>query len=251
MQEKESENFSVPDSQSDSDWEKRILLVWNQLRVQSSRYNNRPVHSVQIKFYPYKNGSNSVRYDGGVLYANLHTQIRNASPELVDSLLRLLVSKLLRLKVRPEWKENVLDFLNSLPERKVKRAPNLSALGQVYDLNSLLKRITEEYFPKIDFNLLSIFWSDRIGKRRLGSYDKESMSIRISPVLDHGNVPLYVLEHVIHHEVLHHILPVHRVGGRNAIHSPLFKRKEKEYLGYREALHWLRKEYPRHVSRFR
>ncbi len=251
MPEKDLENFSAPKSKLSvlPTWEDRILSVWNSLKIRSSRFRFQTPKSIHIKFFPYSNGNNSLRYEKGDLFAKFHSSVRETSPQIADSLLHLLVSRLLRLKVKPEWKEDVMEFLNSLPETKQNKIPDLPSRGRTYDLREIMEKIASVYFPKIDLKRLNIFWSDRIGKRRLGSYDKQTMSIRMSPILDHPQVPRYVLEHVVHHEILHHILPVRRVRGKNSIHSPLFKQKEKEYYSYKEAIVWLKMEYPRFLRR--
>ncbi|WP_246050507.1 SprT-like domain-containing protein [Leptospira langatensis] len=198
-----------------------------------------------MKFYPYRNGNNSIIYRNGILSAKFHSSLLNADPNVSEAMAYVLLSRLFGLKVEPTHKEEVMDFLNSIPDRKPAKLPSrLSPKGQFYDLSDTMDRILTEYFPKVDPKHISIYWSDRTGTRRLGSYEKQTMSIRISPVLDHPRVPFFVVEHVVHHEILHHILPVRRINGKNSIHSPQFKVLEKRYVRYREAINWLKKEYP-------
>ncbi|TGJ99201.1 M48 family peptidase [Leptospira semungkisensis] len=248
MPEKGFGNFSVLKSQESrlsEDWERLLRSAWEELKVRSRRFRSESLQSVQIKFYPYRNGNNSILYKKGILFAKFHSSLLDADSRIPESLAYLLLSRLFGLKPEPRHKEDVMDFLNSLPERKnTKQISRLSSKGKFYDLSDIMNRIIQEYFPKIDPKLISIFWSDRIGTRRLGSYEKQTMSIRISPVLDHPKVPSLVIEHVVHHEILHHILPVRRINGKNSIHSPQFKVLEKRYVRYREAINWLKKEYP-------
>lgn len=247
MPERESGNFSAPkpsEPSSTPDWESWIVSIWDELRANSPRFRFITDTKVVIKFYPYRNGNNSVFYEKGILFAKLHSRLKTASPKTVEAMFRLLISKLLRLEVMPEWKEEVSLFIDSLDDSRPLINPNLISQGRHYDLAELKNRVIGRYFPKIDSKILSVFWSNRVGTRRLGSYEKRSMTIRISPVLDDPNVPQYVLEHVIHHEILHHILPVRRVLGRNRIHSREFKEREREFSEYRAAISWLRRDYP-------
>ncbi|TGL59643.1 SprT-like domain-containing protein [Leptospira sarikeiensis] len=244
---KELENFSVPEIEASSSvsWEERIISIWESLKNRSRKFKNSEVKSIELKFYPYKNGNHSIGFYNGLITAKFHSSLETADETVKIAFLSLLISKLLGLKPLPIWKEQVGEFLHSIPESNSGKFKKLKESGFQYDLREMLERISEAYFPKIDVKLLAIGWSDRLGKRRLGSYEKQNMGIRISPILDHKDVPYFVLEHVVHHEILHHILPTRMKNGQNSIHSPEFKRKEKEYVRYREAINWLKMEYPK------
>ncbi|TGK02359.1 M48 family peptidase [Leptospira selangorensis] len=245
MLEKELESFSVPDPIPARNWEEYLISIWDSLKIRSRRFKESQVRSVELKFYPYRNGNHSISFHNGILSAKFHTSLMGAREEIIFSFISLLISKLLGLKPKQAWKEEVAEFLNSIPESGSANFKKLKENGVTYDLKVILEEISSSYFSKMDAKLLSIGWADRLGKRRLGSYEKRNMNIRISPILDHKEVPLYVLEHVVHHEILHHILPSRVKNGHNSIHSPEFKRKEKEYVRYREAINWLKMEYPK------
>ncbi|HVR41855.1 MAG TPA: hypothetical protein VMS56_00270 [Thermoanaerobaculia bacterium] len=104
-----------------------------------------------------------------------------------------------------------------------------------YDLESLLDRTLEEYFPGA--KRPAIRWGRRVGRKRrrsirLGSYSRTSATIRIHPFLDSSRVPLFFVQSIIHHEVLHHVL--------GASHDRRFHRHERRFRHYREARAWLR-----------
>lgn len=250
MPEKELESFSVPNLIPDRNWDELLISSWDSLKVRSRRFKDSNIRSVELKFYPYKNGNHSVSYRNGILNAKFHTSLMDAGEKTIFSFVHLLISKLLGLKPKQIWKEEVADFLNSIPESGPGKFKKLRENGVVYDLKIILEEISSSYFPKMDTKLLSIGWADRLGKRRLGSYEKRNMNIRISPILDHKEVPIFVLEHVVHHEILHHILPTRIKNGQNSIHSPEFKRKEKEYVRYRDAINWLKTEYPKFLMKY-
>ncbi|PKA14749.1 SprT-like domain-containing protein [Leptospira haakeii] len=249
MLEKELESFSVPDPIPARNWEEYLISIWDSLKIRSRRFKESHVRSVELKFYPYRNGNHSISFHNGILSAKFHTSLMGAREEIIFAFISLLISKLLGLKPKQAWKEEVAEFLNSLPESGSTNFKKLKENGIAYDLKLILDKISSLYFPKIDTKILSIGWADRLGRRRLGSYEKRNMNIRISPILDHKEVPIYVLEHVVHHEILHHILPSRIKNGHNSIHSPEFKRKEKEYVRYREAINWLKMEYPKFLMK--
>ena len=74
--------------------------------------------------------------------------------------------------------------------------------------------------------------------------------IRIHPALDAPFVPAYVVESVVHHEMLHAVIPV-RIGkkGRPIVHGPDFRAMETRFYGYRRAKEWCRGNIERLLQR--
>lgn len=110
-------------------------------------------------------------------------------------------------------------------------------LGRTYDLGSLYKRLNRLYF---DSQLsVEVEWSQmepRKARRsiQLGSYDKDKNKIRLSRRLDNPRVPLFVVECVLFHEMLHAVFP--REDHR--MHSDKFKRFERMHPDYNRAVQW-------------
>jgi predicted metal-dependent hydrolase len=81
-------------------------------------------------------------------------------------------------------------------------------------------------------------WGQQITRKRrrsirLGSYNHVTTEIRIHPLLRAANVPAYVIESIIHHEYLHHILGPH--------HNRRFHANERKFRYYRESQEWIRR----------
>lgn len=124
-------------------------------------------------------------------------------------------------------------------------SPPLDPIGSSYDLQEIYERIKNSYFsPDLK---IAIGWSDRTRSSRyrsitFGTYDRFLNRIRIHPLLDDREVPLYVLEFVVYHEMLHAVCPPRfGLGGRCCIHTPEFKQKEKQFLNYQKAKEWEKK----------
>lgn len=113
----------------------------------------------------------------------------------------------------------------------------MSAVGKVYDLGLLMSRLNRLYFDgKLQ---LKIRWSRRsAGKAKrgvlLGSFSPKKNEITISNRLDNIHVPLFFVEHVVFHEILHSVFPrePHRM------HSEKFKKFEKLHPDYEAARQW-------------
>lgn len=73
---------------------------------------------------------------------------------------------------------------------------------------------------------------------RFGSYLPAKRLIRIHPALDQAFVPQSFVEFIVYHELLHHVIPPVRVNGRYQIHSAAFRRREREFPAYAEAIAW-------------
>ncbi|HLE85082.1 MAG TPA: hypothetical protein VJG13_12140 [Thermoanaerobaculia bacterium] len=95
----------------------------------------------------------------------------------------------------------------------------------------------------------------RRGQRRrrailkLGSWSPEDRTVRIHPVLDHESVPRLVVASIVHHELLHAELEPEVREGRRRLHTPEFRRREREFAGHDEAQRWIERHLDELVRR--
>jgi len=80
---------------------------------------------------------------------------------------------------------------------------------------------------------------------QLGSYNQEEDLIRVHPALDRGEVPEYVVESVVFHELLHAALPPDVHNGRRRLHSAEFRRRERLHPDHARAERWIRANLPK------
>ena len=136
-------------------------------------------------------------------------------------------------------------FMNENLHR-VQKAPRvLPALvthGSAHDLDDIYARMNAMFFG--GSMRVPITWGRGSGRARrggitFGSYDPVLRLIRIHPVLDRVDVPLYFLESVVYHEMLHHHLGgVTDRSGRTVYHSRAFRTAEARYPRHADALRW-------------
>ncbi|MEM9861436.1 MAG: hypothetical protein AAF938_07460 [Myxococcota bacterium] len=126
-----------------------------------------------------------------------------------------------------------------------KRATPIRTRGRHYDLTAIFDALATEYFPLRADSLaeLSITWGRRSGRRRqrsirLGTYTASDRLIRVHPVLDQSWVPDFYVESVVHHEMLHHLIPPRRSGRRMNYHTPEFRRCERLFARFADAEAW-------------
>ena len=108
--------------------------------------------------------------------------------------------------------------------------------GTTHHLASLAASVHRTYFFKVP--PLEVRWGQQISRKRrrsirLGSYNHHTTEIRIHPLLNAPNIPAWVIESVIHHEYLHHVL------GPN--HNRRFHANEKKFRYHRESQEWIRR----------
>ncbi len=116
------------------------------------------------------------------------------------------------------------------------------AVGRVYDLRKIFKRINGLYFN--GQVKASMEWGKARGlkarrSREFGSYYYKERLIRIHPILDQAWVPLCVVESVMHHEMCHQVCPDEHVNGRRIAHTKGFRRREREFRDYYTAERWM------------
>ncbi len=126
------------------------------------------------------------------------------------------------------------------PRRKV--SINLSHRGFQFDLKQIYERINRRYF---DGRLrAAITWGKSNESRRrysidFGSCDLARRIIRVNPALDRRFVPRFFVEYVVYHEMLHAAIGFREsANGRGSLHSPRFRKEERQFHLYRDALRW-------------
>ena len=191
----------------------------------------------------------SFRKRSGVVQVRLHRMFLHAPQEVVRAVARTLrrTSRSADGEVRRFMNEN-LHRVRRMP----RPLPVLVTQGQVHDLQAVFDRLNARFFK--DALEVPLTWGRGSGRARrggltFGSYDPVLALIRIHPVLDRKDVPLYFLESVVYHEMLHHHLGgIPDSAGRTVYHSRAFREAEARYPSHTAALAW-EKENLRHLLR--
>jgi hypothetical protein len=114
------------------------------------------------------------------------------------------------------------------------------ARGAVYDLEDIFNRVNDRYFRgRMEKPILT--WNKIATSSKFGHYVPSTDTLMISVTLDAMDVPSYVLDQVMHHELLHKQLGTRVVKGRRIAHTSEFRSKERSFERYREAQAFLAK----------
>lgn len=201
---------------------------------------------IAVEFYPYIGINQTIRVREGKVFVRLAELCRDAPPAFQRALAYILTAKLLRKKVSPNASEVYRSYIKSLEvqtrARENKRAKGRkvisSAAGEIYDLEEIFARVNANYFRN-SIPKPTLTWSARQTYRILGHHDATHETIVISKSLDDEKVPLYVVEFVVFHEMLHIFHPTERRDGRNYNHTPEFRRNEKKFIHFEQAENWI------------
>jgi hypothetical protein len=120
--------------------------------------------------------------------------------------------------------------------------------GEVWDLEDVFDDVNAAYFGgSLDRPMMG--WTLRPITYRWGWYSsmvRPHGLIVINRLLDDPEVPRFVLEGTMHHEMLHMRSDARVVNGRRVVHTREFKEAERSFVRYPE----LRPEYRRVLNRY-
>ncbi len=206
----------------------------------------RATPEITVEFYPYIGINQTIRIRSNVIFVRLAELCRAAPLDLQRALAFILTAKLLRKNVPPAAAKVYQSYVKSV-EMRTKATENRRAkgrkvistfAGEIYNLEEIFARINSIYFgdsiPKP-----TLTWSARQTYRILGHHDAAHETIVISKSLDAKSVPLYVVEFVVFHEMLHIFHPTTHRDGRRYNHTPQFRRHEKKFAHYEKAENWI------------
>lgn len=165
------------------------------------------------------------------------TDVLKAAPAAVmEALAVILLSRLYGKKIpraithRYRLYLNRRDVREQLHNIRKQRGRKLiaDAKGRVYDLIRIFEEVNLRFFGGM-MARPDLGWSLRPSRTTLGHYDPSHHAIVLSRILDRPDVPAVAVEYVMFHEMLHLRYPTEHRGVRRCIHTPEFKKAEREF----------------------
>ena len=191
----------------------------------------------------------SVKRDNHTYLVRLHHMFLDADARVLRSLAKYISGNLqLTNKVLRDYiRENEGKIRRPLRPRKP-GSIRITSQGRHFNLKDFFQRLNQRYFGgKAN---CTITWGNRRKRHgqesiRLGSYSLKTNIIRINPILDRPSVPGYVVDDVVYHEMLHHLLGVEKRNGRRIYHHETFRKMEKKFIHREKARLWVREKLSR------
>ena len=206
----------------------------------------RKMAAIEVSFYPYVAINHTIRIREGKIFVRIGEICREMTLASHKGLAYILIGKLLRKKI-PAGAREVYSKYVKTTEIREKASENkrvkgrkvvTTSKGVVYDLDEIFASLNGQYFgDHIPTPVLT--WSANKTYRILGHHDATHDHIAISRSLDSRDVPRYVVEYVVFHEMLHIHHPTKHVNGRRYNHTAAFKRDEQKFAYYEEAERWI------------
>jgi len=206
----------------------------------------RKIPDVDVRFYPYIGINHTIRVRDGQVFVRIADVCRDMPPRGHRALAYILVAKLLGKNVPKQAREVYSSFVKTaemrdqVTENKRSRGRKVISTdkGEVYDLSMIFNELNRVYFKR-SVPKPTLTWSARKTYRILGHHDATHDTIVVSRSLDSPEVPLYVVEYIVFHEMLHIHHPTVHHNGRRYNHTPAFRRDEEKFAYFEEAERWI------------
>lgn len=201
---------------------------------------------IHVSFYPFAGLNHTIRLRNRRMYVRVSDLLKDAPLDVHKALAHILVAKLFKKRITPEHDQRYRQYAY---QPQVLRASDLARqkrgykrvttpLGRTHNLDKLFARINRRYFDN-ELSKPVLSWSPRRSKSILGHHDYSHDTIIISRMLDHANVPEYVVEFVLYHEMLHVKHQPRVVNGRRIYHTTAFRADEKRFVKFDAAIEWI------------
>ncbi len=210
-------------------------------------YNDhRKIPPIEVEFFPYTSINHTIRIRSGRVYVRIGDVCRDMPHGGQVALAHILVAKLLRRRV-PKWAADTYSSYIKTPEMRERAARNKLARGRkvvttdkgaVYDLSAIFRDLNKRYFRgRLPKPILT--WSARKTYRILGHHDATHQTIVVSRSLDSRDVPKFVVEYIVFHEMLHVKHPTVHHNGRRYNHTTAFRADEEQFEHFDAAERWI------------
>lgn len=201
---------------------------------------------IHATFYPFAGLNHTIRLRKQRVYVRVSDILRDAPPQVHRALAYILVAKLFNKRVTAEHESLYRQYAyqpqvlraSDLARQKRGRKLLSGSVGRVYNLDRMFARLNRRYFGG-ELRKPALSWSLRRTKRILGHHDMVHDVIVISRSLDQADVPDFIVEYVLYHEMLHAKHRPRVINGRRVFHTAGFRADEKRFTRFDEAIAWL------------
>jgi hypothetical protein len=208
-----------------------------------------PPPTIAIEYFPFAGLNHTARFRENHLQVRVSDLFVDAPQTVIHALALILLAKLYRRKLDNTVHRTYRGFILSANIQERARAARFARgriqtgngpYGRHVNLEESFDRLNSTYFGS-GLDKPRITWSVQGSRRTLGRYDSTRHSISISRIFDSPQVPGFVVDYVMFHEMLHvkHQSCIHDC--RILVHTPEFRAEERSFPQFKEATLWLKK----------
>lgn len=229
-----------------SDWDNYSLNLLHRRRLLG--YLNKQLGQGKFTFqiYPYAGRLYCIRMNGNKPLIQLHESMDYMSDRDCQQF-----ALFIKTKRWNDLKHMLQEYQNRTPQSKklavffhesrTKSSHANQTRGRYYDLESVFNKCNQRNFGGKMSRPNVIFWSQQVNHTTMGSYNLQEDCLMINKGLDRPDVPEYVLDFVMYHELLHKALGIKMVGTRRMAHTKEFRALEQAHPDYLKAEAFIKK----------
>jgi hypothetical protein len=201
----------------------------------------RPPHFI-VEFFPYSNLVHTIRLRDDTAYVRLSDILQTAPLSVLEAAAAILLGRLYRRRAPRELIEAYRHYsVASGTHKRVMstrfkrgRRNQSGAAGTSHDLAPMFSALNKKYFGG-KLHRPRLGWSKRNWRAQLGCFDPGLDQIVVNTRLDRAEVPQYVVEYVLYHEMLHVRHPIRVAACGLQAHSAAFRAEERRFADYDRA----------------
>lgn len=201
-----------------------------------------PVPRFEVEFRAFAGLRSTIHLGSHRARVRISDVLEQAPPLVLEALAEILLAQLFRRRPSHEARECYLAYVFKPGVRRridhLRRRRGFKRLlppqGRWFDLEMIFEDLNRLFF-RGRLRDLRLGWTPWRSRTILGHYDSAHRTISISGRLDSSDVPAYLVEYLVYHEMLHALYPVARQGPRRIIHSAEFCAAEKQFPKYEQA----------------
>lgn len=207
---------------------------------------DREIPRIEVSYYPYISLNQTIRVREGRVFVRISDMCRDMPADAHRALAYILVAKILRKRVSKRADEIYSTYIDSTELRERandrKRSHGRKVVtthkGEVYDLDEIFENLNFWYFGG-GLAKPVLTWSTKKTYRILAHHDATHDTIVVSRSLDARDVPRFVVEYIVFHEMLHIKHPTVHHNGRRYNHTAVFREDERKFPDYQAAEDWI------------
>jgi len=200
-----------------------------------------PPPAFRVEFYPYASLVLTIRRRDEQMIVRFSDLLQRAPLPVLEGAAALLLSKIYRRRTRRGWvapyhayarSHRTRERIQEMRRGRV-RPVALDAVGQQFDLNGMFDELNARFFAGV-LEKPHLGWSMRGWRRQFGSFDPGPNQILLNRRMDRPEVPQYVVEYVLYHEMLHVKHPTRKSGCKSGVALAGISRGGETVSGIRE-----------------
>ena len=201
-----------------------------------------PPPAFRVEFYPYSSLTLTIRRRDGEMIVRFSDLLQRAPLAVLEGAAAILLAKIYRRRMQRALAAPYNEYAKShRTRRRIQtmrggrvRPASLPATGRHFDLTLMFDALNAQFFAgRLPKPYLG--WSTRSWRRQFGSYDPGPNQILLNKRMDRPEIPQYVVEYVLYHEMLHVKHPTRKSGCTLLSHSPEFREEEKLFADFERA----------------